>query len=97
MRLGEAEFQFRLYIAGDAPNSLRAMANLEALCREHLSGRYDIEVVDVLSQPERALTDGILMTPTLLKHAPPPARRIIGNLSQTTPLLEALGLDPPAS
>jgi circadian clock protein KaiB len=91
------EFQFRLYIAGDAPNSLRAMANLEALCREYLSGRYDIEVVDVISQPERALTDGILMTPTLFKFAPEPTRKIIGNLSQTTPVLEALGLGAPSS
>ncbi len=95
MTAGDVEFHFRLYIAGDAPNSLRAMANLESLCREHLSGRYDIEVVDVLSQPERALTDGILMTPTLCKCTPPPTRKIIGNLSQTTPLLEALGLGPP--
>ncbi len=93
MRPGDTEFQFTLYVAGDAPNSLRAMANLEAICREHLSGRYDIEVVDVLSQPQRALTDGILMTPTLLKYAPAPERKIIGTLSQTTPVLEALGLE----
>jgi circadian clock protein KaiB len=96
MTPGAAEFQFRLYVAGDAPNSLRAVANLTALCREHLSGRYDIEVVDVLSHPERALNDGILMTPTLCKCTPPPARRIIGNLSQTTPVLEALGLGTPS-
>ena len=88
-----ARFKFRLYIADDAPNSAQAVGNLAALCRAHLSGRNEIEVVDVFREPKRALADGILMTPTLVKLAPSPApKRIIGTLSQTLPVLQALGL-----
>ena len=86
-------FKFRLYVAGDAQNSVDAIANLTAICRKHLPGRYDIEVMDVFLQPERALTDGIFMTPTLVKLAPAPLRRIIGNLSQTDRVLRAIGLE----
>jgi circadian clock protein KaiB len=86
-------FKFRLYVAGDAQNSVDAIANLTAICRLHLPGRYDIEVMDVFLQPERALTDGIFMTPTLVKLAPAPPRRIIGNLSQTDRVMRALGLE----
>jgi circadian clock protein KaiB len=85
-------FKFRLYVAGDALNSAQALANLTALCRAHLPDRHEIEVVDVFRDPQRALTDGVFITPTLLKLAPPPARRIVGALSQTLPVLQALGL-----
>ena len=89
-----ARFKFRLYIAGDAQNSAQAVANLNALCRTHLLERHDIEIVNVFQEPKRALADGIFMTPTLVKLAPSPApRRIVGTLSQTQPLLEALGLE----
>ena len=90
-------FKFRLYVAGDAQNSVDAIANLSALCRKYLPGRYDIEVLDVFLQPARALTDGIFMTPTLVKLAPAPMRRIIGNLSRTDLVLQALGLEEPAT
>jgi circadian clock protein KaiB len=90
-------FKFRLYIAGDALNSAQAVANLTALCRAYLPDRYDIEVVDVFRQPKRALLDGIIMTPTLVKLAPSPVRRIVGTLSQTQPLLLALGLEAVAT
>jgi circadian clock protein KaiB len=86
-------FKFRLYIAGEAPNSTRAAANLGALCRDHLPNRHEIEVVDVFREPRRALADGIFMTPTLVRLAPAPARRIVGTLSQTESVLIALGLD----
>ena len=87
-------FRFRLYVAGAAPNSVQAVANLGGLCREHLAGRYEIEVVDVFREPERALAEGIFMTPTLLKLAPSPApRKIVGTLSQKLQLMVALGLD----
>lgn len=87
-------FKFRLYIAGEAQNSAQAVSNLAALCRAHLVDRHEIEVVDVFREPKRALADGILMTPTLVKLAPAPApRRIVGTLSQTQPLLQALGLE----
>lgn len=88
-----ALFKFRLYIAGDALNSAQAVVNLKALCQTHLADRCEIEVVDVFREPKRALADGIFMTPTLIKLAPSPNRRIVGTLSQTQPVLEALGLE----
>jgi circadian clock protein KaiB len=91
------KFKFRLYIAGDAQNSAHAVANLSALCRIHLLDRHDIEIVDVFREPRRALADGIFMTPTLVKLAPSPApKKIVGTLSQTQPVLQALGLEIPA-
>ena len=86
-------FKFRLYVAGDTQNSAQAVANLTALCRARLPDRHHIEVVDVFREPKRALADGILMTPTLVKLSPSPVRRIIGTLSQTQPVLLALGLE----
>ena len=86
-------FRFRLYVAGDTENSARAISNLNALCQAHLPHRYEIEIVDVFREPKRALADGILMTPTLVKLAPAPILRIVGTLSQTEPVLQALGLE----
>lgn len=86
-------FKFQLYIAGDALNSAQALANLDALCQAHLAGRHEIEVVDVFKNPQRALADGIFLTPTLIKLAPSPVRRIVGTLSQTQSVLQALGLE----
>jgi circadian clock protein KaiB len=86
-------FRFRLYVAGDALNSSQAFANLLALCKERLPRRHVIEVVDVFRAPARALADGIIMTPTLLKLAPAPQRRIVGTLGRTRSVLVALGLD----
>lgn len=85
-------FEFRLYIAGGESNSAQAVANLDALCRAHLAGRHEIEIVDVLLHPKRALEDGVFMTPTLIQRAPPPGRTFVGTLSQTEPVLKALGL-----
>jgi circadian clock protein KaiB len=88
-----AQYKFRLFIAGDAHNSAQAVANLAALCREHLLNRHDVEIVDVFRQPKRALAEGIFMTPTLVKLAPSPApKKIVGTLSQTGSVLHALGL-----
>jgi circadian clock protein KaiB len=87
-----AHFKFRLYVAGEAPNSTQAIANLSALCREHLPEQHDVEVVDVLGEPQRALADGVLLTPMLVKLSPAPIRKIVGSLSQRTLLLQALGL-----
>ena len=87
-----AKFRFRLYVAGDALNSTQALANLTALCRQHLPNQHEIEVVDVLRELRRALEDGILMTPTLIRLTPPPVLRIVGTLSQTQTVLLALGL-----
>jgi circadian clock protein KaiB len=86
------KYLFRLYIAGDAPNSAQAQTNLNALCETHLPNRYEIEVIDVLVQPMLALKDNVLMTPTLLKLSPLPVRRIVGALSQMQTVLDTLGL-----
>jgi circadian clock protein KaiB len=85
-------FQFRLYVAGDTPNSERARVNLGALCRKYLMGCYKIQIVDVFKEPNRAMIDGIFMTPTLIRLAPSPVRMVVGTLSQSASLLEALGL-----
>jgi len=87
-----SHFKLRLYIAGTAPNSVRAIANLDALCRDFLPDRHEIEIVDVLREPGRALADHILMTPLLVKLSPAPACKIVGNLSELPPVLQALGL-----
>ena len=86
-------FKFRLYVAGDALNSAQALVNLTALCRAKLNRHHEIEVVDVFKSPERALADGIFMTPTLVKLAPLPVRRIVGTLSQTQAVTQALVLE----
>lgn len=88
----KAMFKFRLFVAGDTLNSAQALANLTALCRVHLPDRHQIEVVDVFREPKRAMADGIFLTPTLVKLAPFPARKIVGTLSQTRLVLQALGL-----
>ena len=90
---GPVMFKFRIYVAGDSLNSAQALSNLAALCRANLPDRHQIEVVDVFKDPKRALADGIFMTPTLIKLAPSPVRRIVGTLSQTQTVLLALGLE----
>lgn len=90
--MDQTSFKFRLYIAGDAANSVAAVANLNAMCLEHLIGRFEIEIVDVFLQPDRALADGVFLTPTLVKLAPAPVRRIVGSLAQVAPILQAIGI-----
>jgi len=90
-------FRLRLYIAGGTQNSAQAVANLTALCHAHLPDRYNIELVDVLRDPKRALEDQIFMTPTLVKLAPPPVGRIVGTLNEAQFVLNALGVVPLAS
>ncbi|HWZ90055.1 MAG TPA: circadian clock KaiB family protein [Polyangiaceae bacterium] len=80
----------RLYIAGNAPNSLSAIANARALCEEHFAARHELEIIDLLEHPKKALADGIIVTPTLLRLRPSPVRRVIGNLSDTGKVLSAL-------
>jgi circadian clock protein KaiB len=85
--------KFRLFVAADTLNSEQAVTNLAAICKTHLVGCHEIEVVDVFKEPDRALAEGIRMTPTLLKLAPPPQRRIIGTLADGERVLHTLGLD----
>lgn len=91
------QFVFRLFVAGDAANSSKAVTNLDALCQQYLPDRYQIEVVDVFKEPKRALAEGVFMTPTLIKLAPAPVRRVVGTLTQTDIVLHALGLERIAS
>ena len=86
-------FKFRLYTAGATQNSTQARRNLSAICRDHLPGQHEIEIVDVLKEPKRALADGVYMTPTLVKLAPLPRQKLFGSLSQTETVLLALGLE----
>ena len=83
----------RLYIANNAPNSVRAIANLEAICKQHLKDNFKLEIIDVLETPLRALADGILVTPSLTKVSPSPAAKIVGNLSDKSSVLHALGIE----
>jgi circadian clock protein KaiB len=85
-------FSFRLYIMGDTQNSVEAIANLNDICRTHIPDQHEIEFVDVSLYPERALADGIFMTPTLIKLAPSPTRMVVGTLSNPLPVIQALGL-----
>ena len=85
-------FRFVLFVAGDSPRSAQAAANLRRLATERLAGRADITVVDVLADPDRAETDRILTTPTLVKETPTPARRVTGDLSDLDQVSTALGL-----
>ena len=81
-----------LYVADHAPNSVRAVANLEAICKQHLKDNFKLEVIDVLEYPLRALADGIVVTPSLAKMSPSPAAKIVGNLSDRGSVLRALGI-----
>jgi circadian clock protein KaiB len=84
--------KFRLYVADHTMNSAQATANLHALCQAHLPGRHEIEIVDVFKEPQRAILEGIRMTPTLLRLAPLPIRKVVGTLMDTQRVLETLGL-----
>ena len=84
-------WRLRLYVAGQTPKSIRAFANLKALCEKHLKGSYQIEVIDLLKHPQLARGDQIIAIPTLVRKLPPPVRKIIGDLSSTERVL--VGLD----
>jgi circadian clock protein KaiB len=84
-------YNLRLYVAGQTPKSLTAVANLKRICEEHLAGRYTIEVIDLLVTPQLAAGDQIVALPTLVRRLPPPLKRIIGTLSDTERVL--VGLD----
>ena len=82
--------RLRLYVAGNAPNSVRAIANAMAICEEHFPAAHELEIVDLLEYPRRALEDEVIVTPTLIKVSPKPVQRVIGNLSDTSEVLSAL-------
>lgn len=84
-------YRLKLYVAGQTPKSLAAIANLKRICDEHLAGHYSIEVIDLMVTPQLAAGDQIVAVPTLVRRLPPPLKRIIGNLSDTERVL--VGLD----
>lgn len=87
-------WELRLYVAGQTANSLKAFANLQKICEEHLAGKYVIEVVDLLENPTLARGDQILAVPTLVRKLPEPVKKIIGDLSNTDRVLVGLDLRP---
>ena len=87
-------WQLRLYVAGQTPKSITALANLKRLCETHLAGRYEIEVIDLLKNPQLAAGDQILAIPTLVRKLPTPIKKIIGDLSNEDRVLVGLDVRP---
>jgi circadian clock protein KaiB len=86
--------ELRLYVAGQTPRSVAALANLKRLCEERVPGKYRIEVIDLLKKPQLARGDQILAVPTLVRRLPQPIRKIIGDLSNKEKLLIGLDMQP---
>jgi circadian clock protein KaiB len=89
-----AHYMLRLYVTGTTPRSGRAVKNIRAICEENLAGRYDLEVIDIYQHPELIQSDQVVVTPTLVKKLPAPARRLIGDLSVQDKVLAGLDLVP---
>jgi circadian clock protein KaiB len=94
MESAEDTWELRLYIAGQTTKSVMALSNLKKYCEEHLKGKYVIEVIDLLVQPQLAEGDQILAIPTLVKKVPEPIRKIIGDLSNEEKVLVGLNIRP---
>jgi circadian clock protein KaiB len=88
----DKEWKLRLYIAGATPKSMSAVANLKRICEEHMAGKYSIELIDLLENPQLAAGDQILAIPTLVRKLPEPIKKIIGDLSNTERVLVGLDL-----
>lgn len=88
------QWYLRLYIAGQTPKSIAALANLRRICDEHMSGQYEVEVIDLMENPHLAKKDQIVAIPTLIRQLPEPLKRIIGDLSNTQRVLIGLDLQP---
>jgi circadian clock protein KaiB len=88
----ESPMKLRLYVAGQTPKSLAAMSNLKRICADHLSGKYELEVIDLIKNPQLAQGDQILAIPTLVRNLPVPIRKIIGDLSNVDRVLVGLDL-----
>ena len=88
------QWQLRLYVAGQTPKCLTALANLKKICENNLAGEYEIEIIDLLERPQLARGDQILAIPTLVRKLPEPMHKIIGDLSNTERVLVGLDLRP---
>jgi circadian clock protein KaiB len=93
-KLKEDKWQLRLYIAGNTPKSTAALTNLKKYCEQHLTGKYELEVIDLLLHPQLAAGDQILAIPTLVRKVPVPVRKIIGDLSNEEKVIVGLDLRP---
>ena len=93
-KMANPEWDLQLYVAGQTPRSTTAFANLKRLCETHLAGRYKIEVIDLLENPQLSRGDQIMAVPTLVRKLPEPVRKIIGDLSDTERVLVGLQLRP---
>jgi circadian clock protein KaiB len=88
-----SDYNLRLYVAGQTPKSVAALSNLRGLCEKYLSGRYRLDVVDLMMDPTLAQRDGIIAVPTLVRYVPEPIKRIIGDLGNSDRVLMRLGID----
>jgi circadian clock protein KaiB len=88
----DMRYELKLYVTGASPRSAQAIANVRAMCDEHLAGRYDLEVIDIYQQPGIAVREQIVAAPTLIKKVPKPARRMIGDLSSRDKILVGLNI-----
>jgi circadian clock protein KaiB len=91
---GAGSYRLRLYVAGQTPRSIAAFTNLKTICDNHLKGRYELEIIDLLTKPQLARGDQILAVPTLVRRLPEPVKKIIGDLSNTERVLIGLDLRP---
>ena len=87
-----SDYSFQLYVAGSGPKSRRAIKNIKDICEKYLSASYDLKVIDLYQRPDLAEEEDIIAVPTLVKSAPEPARRIVGDLSDTQRVLDGLGV-----
>jgi circadian clock protein KaiB len=87
-------YHLRLYVAGQTPKSIAAIANLKKICDQHLLGRYEIEIIDLMKEPTLAIRHQIVAIPTLIRQLPEPLKRIIGDLSNTEKVLVGLDIRP---
>jgi circadian clock protein KaiB len=93
-QIGEGHYVLRLYLTGHTTRSLKAVQTVKTLCQQYLKGRFELEVVDLCEQPERAQVAQIIAAPTLVKELPLPLRRLIGDLTNTDRVLIALDVKP---
>lgn len=89
----EPGFKLKLFVTGASPNSARAIANLKSICEQHLTNRYDLEIIDVYQQPLNAQNEHVIALPMLVKSFPLPLKRLIGDMSNTEKVLRGLGLN----
>jgi circadian clock protein KaiB len=89
-----ARYRLQLFVTGTTPRSARAIQSLRTICEDHLQGRYDLDVIDIYQHPEHVKAEQIVVTPTLVKKSPLPLRKLIGDLSDTKRVLDALDIVP---